>query len=459
MISPTVSPIQAEDAQIKTRSELGPLLLICACYLVVGTKFFVFINRYSVNLFFWDHWDFENGPLFEHHTLWEIFRWQHGPHRQGFGGLLSALIDPLFHWSSRAQSFEAGILVLLASFCALWLKRRLWGRIDYFDAAIPLLFLVRNQAEAFTAGANIAHGPMPLLLVVLYCLAWTVRDTKWRYTLVVVLNFLLIYTGFGIFMGIVTPLLLTIQLIRNANDDSSPRIYPMLALIGAVASLLSFSIGYRFDPAVTCLSDNPHTPLPYLWFVALMFANFAGVKDSGVFPTLFSGLLGLMFIGSFAFAVERLIHQRVQSLRYLVVAALSLYALLFCFNTAIGRICLGITAGQQPRYMPYMITAFLALYFTLASLRSSLARHLTLLGFLALAAWCSLHLDTWTWLSARNRTHDQRAWRECYLKRESVEECDTITGSKIYPWPEATHLQEKLQFLKQNHLNLYSDQK
>src|SRR5438045_4056991 len=132
MSSPTPSPAQSTARQIenKLRGELSPFLLLCVCYIVVGAKFFRFISRYSVNLFYWDHWDFENGPLFEHHSLWEIFRWQHGPHRQGLGGVVSALVDPLFHWSSRAQAFEAGILVLLASFCALWLKRRVCGRLE-----------------------------------------------------------------------------------------------------------------------------------------------------------------------------------------------------------------------------------------------------------------------------------------------------------------------------------------
>src|SRR5947207_5517575 len=113
MISPVPSPTHNAEILAKKRvqSELGPFLLVCACYMVVGFKFFHFISRYSVNLFYWDHWDFENGPLFEHHSLWEIFRWQHGPHRQGLGGVVSALVDPLFHWSSRAQAFEAGILV------------------------------------------------------------------------------------------------------------------------------------------------------------------------------------------------------------------------------------------------------------------------------------------------------------------------------------------------------------
>ena len=459
MISPTISPKQTEDAQLKTRGELGPLLLICACYLVVGTKFFAFIDRYSVNLFYWDHWDFENGPLFEHHSLWQIFRWQHGPHCQGFGGLVSALIDPLFHWSSRAQSFEAGILVLLASVCALWLRRRIWGKLEYFDVAIPFLFLVRNQAVSFIAGANIAHGPMPLLLVVVYCLAWTIRTPQWRYSSLVVLNFFLIYTGFGLFMGIVTLLLLVTE-VYAAEAGTPQRKQSLVALLAAAASLASFFIGYHLDSASPCLAANPHSAFPYVWFIALMFAYFAGAQGLGFVPTLLGSLMGVALLMWFIFALKCLMLRESRNRqRYLVIAALAGYAFLFCINTAIGRICLGITAGQQPRYMPYMITAFLALYLSFASIRSPQSRNLVLSGFLVFAAWCSLHLDTWTWLSARNRSRDQHAWRECYLRRESVEECDAITGSKIYPSPEATHLQEKLQFLKQKHLNLYADQK
>ena len=323
MISPSLSPVHSEDSEIERPSELGPLLVICACYLVAGAKFFIFINRYSVNLFFWDHWDFENGPLFEHHSLWQIFRWQHGPPRLGVGALMSALVDPLFHWSSRAQAFEAGILVLLASLCALWLKWRLWRRVEYFDAAIPFLFLVRNQAAAFVAGANIAHGPMPLFLVILYSVAWTLSGPRWKYSLVVILNFLLIYTGFGIFMGVITPLLLAIEIFR-AKDSGYSRIYPLLALIGALASLASFFTGYHFDPAVDCFAARPHNPLPYVRFVGLMFAYFAGMQGIGLLQTLFGLLVGLALLMSFFFAMSRLIAQPTENRRrHLVIAALS----------------------------------------------------------------------------------------------------------------------------------------
>jgi len=261
-------------------------------------------------------------------------------------------------------------------------------------------------------------------------------------------------------MGIVTPLLLLIQIFRTAEPPDSQRVYALLALIAAAASLGSFFKAYHFEPSVDCFAARPQNPVSYLWFIALMFANFAGIKGMSLLPTLLGILVGLMLVTAFVFAISRLVAQPVENRhRHLIIAALSGYAMLFCINTAIGRICLGIDAGQAPRYMAYLITGFLALYLTLLEMRKNVRRNLMMGSFLAFIAWCGLHLNEMDWLTARNRAHDQRAWRECYLKRESVEECDAITGSKIYPWPQATHLQEKLQFLKQRHLNLYSDQK
>jgi hypothetical protein len=51
----------------------------------------------------------------------------------------------------------------------------------------------------------------------------------------------------------------------------------------------------------------------------------------------------------------------------------------------------------------------------------------------------------------------RRAWPECYLAPRDIHECDTLTHFQVYPHPEATRLQENLDFLERNHLNLYVD--
>ena len=62
-----------------------------------------FINRYTVNIVYWDQWDFLQG-LFDGADPWTLFRWQHGPQRQGLGDLILAILYPATGWNGRARS-------------------------------------------------------------------------------------------------------------------------------------------------------------------------------------------------------------------------------------------------------------------------------------------------------------------------------------------------------------------
>jgi hypothetical protein len=455
----SASPPSIAVAKPAKHSELGPFLLLCVCYIIVGIKFFRFISRYAVNLFITDQWDFHRATLFEDHSLWEIFRWQHGPHRQGLGGVISKLVDSYFQWSSRAQSFEAGAIILLAAIFALCLKRRLFGRIDYFDSAIPLLFLTRNQFEPLIAATNISHGPVPLMLVILYCLAWTLQSAPARYVCILPLNFLLIYTGFGVFAGLLTPVLLLLEYLHLRRSIGGAN-FCIAAVALSALSLFSFFIGYRFDPAADCFANRTSNPVEYIWFVALMFANFVGAKSTKILPTIIGGLILAALAVVLTRGAQQLFRLSAPQTKIcLVVTSLSAYVLLFCANAAIGRICFGVDAAQQSRYMTYLIPGFLALYFSATALRTAPQHYLLRLVVLLIIGWSSLHLHNWDWLTARNHSRDRTGWRECYLKLESVDQCTAMTGFEVHPSPEGTHLKEKLDFLKQRHLNLYADER
>src|SRR5215470_20099814 len=127
-------------ARLRTRSQ-WQLVAILAAFAALSARLFTLISHYAVNVFFMDQWDFNEATLFEKHSLWEMFRWQNGPHRQGLGAVLSFLIEPLFHWNSRTESFLVGAIVILAAGCALWLKHRLFGNFTFFDVCIPLVLL------------------------------------------------------------------------------------------------------------------------------------------------------------------------------------------------------------------------------------------------------------------------------------------------------------------------------
>src|ERR1700739_1949559 len=159
-------------------------LLVLGVSLILVVRLLLQVSHYAVNIFFSDQWDLYNATLFEKHSLWEMFRWQHGPHRLGLGALLSKLAESHFRWNSRTEAFLATAIITVAALCALYLKTRLWGSLTIFDIAIPVIFFTPTQYESLWVTPDFAHGPLPLFLVVLYCLALTCARALTRYALV-----------------------------------------------------------------------------------------------------------------------------------------------------------------------------------------------------------------------------------------------------------------------------------
>ena len=108
-------------------------------FLFYAARFFHLISHWAVNIFFWDEWDVTNATLFQHHSLWEIFTWQIGPQREGLGGVFAALVEPLFRWNSRTESFLVGGIIALTAFLAVFLKHRLYGSLTLLDTVIAVL--------------------------------------------------------------------------------------------------------------------------------------------------------------------------------------------------------------------------------------------------------------------------------------------------------------------------------
>jgi len=450
-----------------------PLFLVCA-YFLLGARFFGLIRQYAVNVLWYDQWYFDDATLFQHHSLWEMFRWQHGPHRQGLGALLQKLIEPWIHWNGRYEAFGIGAIVFGAAVLALLLKVRLYGKISYSDAIIPLLFLTPVQYETLVVTPNASHGPLPSLLTVLYCLCWLIPSYRWKYTCVLLVNFLLIYTGFGIFIGVVTPALLALDYYTNIRHLAPKyQLGIAAALAISIASLASFFVNYKLDPTVDCFSaaPAPRNPVLYLWFVALMFANAADLKMSTLATPI--GLIALLlFVVGLLATANRLLSRGSDTWpRDVAIAALLAYCAVYCLSTAYGRLCLGVAGGTASRYTPYVVLGLFGLYLYALSNRGRnvrVALVLILLAFAILGTRPLNRADAWELEYLSNR---KSAWRECYLARHDIYECDVLTHFQIDPNlgtevvtdprgkqpPEAAGLQEKLDFLERNHLNLYDN--
>ena len=180
-----------------------------------------YVRRYSVDLIFWDQWDFLE-PVFRGAGPWTQFDWQHGPHRQGVGGLLLAVLLPATGWSIRAQAVASALIVIAAAAMAWVTLRRATGAPSWTDVSAPLLCLGAGLEEVFVGASNPAHGPVPMALVFAIALAWTARSPLLRAVLAGVLGGLCVFTGFGFFVGLVQPVLFAAECGARERRRAAP---------------------------------------------------------------------------------------------------------------------------------------------------------------------------------------------------------------------------------------------
>lgn len=433
-----------------------PALAVLAAVLVLGARLFRFIDRHAVNILFWDQWDLLNG-LFESRGPWSLFAQQHGPHRQGLGHLVLRVLYPLTAWDSRVEAFSAGVVVLLATLLAVGLAWRLRGRLSVFDVCIPLVFLTTLVAEPYAGTINLAHGPIPLLLVVALAWAFSLRGDLSRVALVLVVNFYAIYTGFAVFAGLITPAVLALSLWDGWSVPRRRSLY-VVAVVIATASLLSFMVDYRFEPAVECFRFPDERPTRYLGFLGLVLARPFGVvrHHPGSLPIALGALAAVAGVGLAAAA--RTVRSRGRDDLARTVAVLAGFSLLFAINVAVGRVCLGLEAAGSSRYVMYVMPAVLAGYLAVSEMRRwPRLRTALLVGLLLLCVSKELVFQRGSAREAAWYGGGKARWRDCYLQRATIEGCDRETGFAIYPHPERTHLAAKLDYLRARRLNLFKD--
>lgn len=433
-----------------------PLFAIASVIALLGVRFFLIISRYAVNVFFDDQWDYLS-PFFHHQAgIIELFFWQHGPHREGIGLIADKFLYPLTHWNARTDSFLVGGSIFAAMLLALLLKRKLYGPLSYSDVAIPLTFLTLAQYQALVGPANPAYSGFPLLMMMLYCLALLGPNRLLRYSLVLALNFLLIYTGFGFFMGVVTLGVFLLECYWSWRHlTSAPFAQAVTALLVAAASLASFFVHYTFSPAADCFAISRGQLLQYPGFMALMFSAFVIPHPSVSAGMMVLGaailLIGLTVFGLHLLHLLKHSHPEAN----LIGAVLLSYSLLFSVNAAIGRLCLGLSVAYSSRYSTLLMPAFLAIYFYLLSRPRQGWRNLVLALWVLLLLSSAMHTPRgeMRWFSV-----GKRAWASCYVRTENIHYCDQIANFAVYPFrPEQTGLQQKLDYLKQHRLNLFYD--
>jgi hypothetical protein len=418
-------------------------------------RFFALTDRYAVNVLFWDQWDFLNA-FFNPHSSWQIFTWQHGPHRQGIGFFLTGLVNDIFHWDQRAQAFAIAGVLVVAAVSALWLQFRIAGRLRWHDAVLPLTILAPMGIEVVANTPNVSHGVFPLLLVLLSCLAWTIRNPVAKYIPILILSFLATFTGFGVFMGIVTPMLLAFELWQACRrNDSRQAVYAGCALAIAGLTLAAFFHDYRPMPAVADFRFPDPNWRQYPVFVAIEFAMLCGLAEANAVSIGAGSATALVMVATATLLAWRMVRDRQSVPLDQVVFLLVFFAILFAINAAIGRMSLGLGAAMASRYFPLLVPAGIGIYLLVSNSARPAVCCLSVFACIAIVAFAAIpERGTTVYAAMRD---GKTKWAQAYRLTRDVAAAEQASGFKIYPRPAATRLEHKLKWLEERKLSLFHD--
>jgi hypothetical protein len=232
------------------------------------------------------------------------------------------------------------------------------------------------------------------------------------------------------------------------------------ALVVSLLSLGLFFINYKLTPAVECFHFSYQPLRDYLWFVVDMVSSSAAVP-CGFYGSFFARGLGSLLTLALAVVLVSTLWQLSSKKEYepenLIIPIFISFSFFFALTTAVGRVCLGECAAAAPRYRLLFVPAWLALYLSIAAMGKSSYR--TAAGLLILT-FCFLLPQLRNSSYQRNMRYYNEVktkWKACYLEKEDAAACDKEAGMSIYQPIPSRMAQDKIDYLKQRHLNFFED--
>jgi hypothetical protein len=138
--------------------------------------------------------------------------------------------------------------------------------------------------------------------------------------------------------------------------------------------------------------------------------------------------------------------------RSVVLFCLAAFALLYCANTAVGRVHMGPSASLSSRYVTLLIPGGLALFLQLALLGRRKAFCWPALAYAALLVPGTCFLRSQDALGIAWYTDVRTKWKAAYLETHDQAKADRIAGFPIYPGP----IGDRLKYLEERRLNLFA---
>ncbi|MGA2446257.1 MAG: hypothetical protein ABSG50_12600 [Opitutaceae bacterium] len=463
------------------RRALCHVALVGATFAVCLVRLAGFVKDNAVNLLFEDQWDFLK-PLFDGKGPWDCFFWQHGPHRQGLGGLIDWFLYRVTDWDVRADAWAAVVVLTLTAIAAVALASRLRGRLSWSDAGFPLLLLGPIHWETMVLTPNLAHSILPLFFTVMLANAWISSGLIPRVLGVGLFGALTLFTGYGSCGVPVTASLALLLWLRARSGKMDAEQRPailILALLGVAAVV--FAWGYHWDRGTPVW----RFPMPNWWdyprFCALMFTSLLGLRSvyaatlahghvantmsplvqqvvSAALVAVGAMLLALV-VGVFLAAAVRM-WRREAPARAKAVWVLSGTSLLYAGLTAFGRLPITIQAAFMGRYLTLLTPAVCGL--AIAAEAGSMVRHRSLgrcllIGWVALASviWCDFSPER----NASAIAMAKHRWIASYLKTRDLSAANKESAFLVYyPDPASPIIAGRLRWLEQRRLSFFRDE-
>lgn len=458
---------------------LGNAGLVGATFAVCLVRLVGFAKDNAVNLLFEDQWDFLK-PLFDGKGPWACFFWQHGPHRQGLGGLIDWLLYRTTGWDVRAEAWTAVVVLALTAVAAVALAARLRGRLSWTDAGFPLLLLGPLHWETMVLTPNLAHSILPLFLTVLLANAWISRRTIPRVLGVGLLGTLLLFTGYG-FCGapVIAGLALLLWLRTRSEGMEAERRTAVLILGILGLAAVVFAWGYHWDRGTQVWRPSMPAWWDYPRFCALMFTSLLGLRPvyaatlvqgdaAGAMSPFIQQVVSaaLVAVGAvllalvvfvFLAAAARVWRGGKPTARAKVVWVLSGTSLLYAGLTAFGRLPVTIDAAFLWRYSTLLTPAVCAL--ALAAEATVVTRRRILAGSLMIG-WIVLAVVIWSNFSPERNAaaiaKGKDRWIASYLKTRDLGAANRESDFVVYyPDPTSPVVAGRLRWLEERHLSFF----
>jgi hypothetical protein len=446
--SPTASP----GLHASVTSRVLPWL-VGLIFAGLAARHLAFVNAHATNILYWDEWDFFQ-PLFRGDGWWATFDLQHGPHRQGVGLVLTRAMAMVSGWDSRWDALAASSLMIGAAGLGILLARRFGiPRHSLVLAAVPLLFLNVHQYESFVGAVNLSYASVPMLLFTACCLSWFLEDRLWRLLAIAALTILLIFSGFGLFAGLISPPLVAIEAVQAWRaKDRAHAAMAIASLAIMAAGWAAFGRGYTFQPAVPGFRFPYEHPMQYFVFVGRILGNFYGTPVLSAAQLVLGLAAAAALVAISAWNGMLFLKKGVSSdPRAAVLFSMSTFALLFCANCAVGRVFTGSIAPLASRYASLLIPGGMAILLQLAVLPARGVMAWLALAYAVLLVPGTAFLRSDEVYGINWYSEGKRAWKAAYLSTHDEAKADQIANFHIYPFPLGT----RLTYLEDRRLNLF----